>query len=371
MKKSNVFKLTTCIFIVLAISTTAHSLEFSLFGDASMSDNDAEGESTSFAVGAVDFFATVPIDDKTRAFIEYVFEGGDDGLVTDLERIWVARDLNDNLTLGAGRFHAPLGYWNRTYHHGSFMQDTVSRPFFLDFEDGAAGVIPVHTVGIMGWGETDLGSGTLGYEFTISNGSSIDTDEFGFAASSDGKPEIGINDAGDSNANKSFGVRVRYSFASLPWHIAAFTNMQDVSEDGDGTLSGINNSDALLEQTISGLDTQAEFGPVSLLFEYYSFSHDSQIVGGNSTSGSAHYLQFDYRITDNLKVIFRNEDLSFDSDDAWFSLLGAGEGSQNLIGSRYELSETNALKFEVTRYSPEVGGDDSTTMTLQWTFMIP
>lgn len=371
MKKLSIIKCITCFAAVFAISIPVNALEFALFGDATFRDNDAEGESTSFAVGAVDFFATVPIDDKTRAFIEYVFEGGDHGLVTDLERIWVARDLNDNLTLGAGRFHAPLGYWNRTYHHGSFMQDTVSRPFFLDFEDGAAGVLPVHTVGIMGWGETDVGSGTLGYEFAISNGSSIDTDEFGLSASPDGKPEIGINSAGDVNSNKSIGARIRYNFGTLPLHIAAFVNIQAVAEDGDGIQSGIGSGDALMDQTISGIDSQANIGPVSVLFEYYNFSHDSKIADGDSSSGSAYYLQLDFNINDDLKILFRNEDLSFDSDDPWFALLGAGEGNQNLVGARLELSDTNALKLEVARFSPEGDGDDNTNMTLQWTFMIP
>ncbi|MFQ5479086.1 MAG: hypothetical protein ACE5E4_10765 [Candidatus Binatia bacterium] len=33
-----------------------------------------------------------------------------------------------------GRFHNPLGYWNTTYHHGTFLQPTIARPDIIQFE---------------------------------------------------------------------------------------------------------------------------------------------------------------------------------------------------------------------------------------------
>ena len=362
-------------FSALLISVNAQALEFAIFADSSLSDGSGDDANSSFAVGAVDFFASHAIDDKSRAFIEYVFEAGDDGLVTDLERIWVSRDITDNITLGAGRFHAPLGFWNRTYHHGAFMQDTVSRPFFLDFEDGAAGVLAVHTVGLMSWGEFDLGNGTLAYEAALANGSNINTDDFGLTADETGKPEIEINDSGDANSDKSLSVRLRYSAGSTPWNGSVFFNIQDIAESGEGTLSTttnriVSNGEDLLEQTLIGFDLQGKMGPISLLTEYYNFDHDSDLLEGGSTGGSAYYLQLAWQASEDLKVLIRREDLSFDENDVWFSLLGAGEGNHDVLALRYELSQTNALKFEINRGSPDEG-DSETSGTLQWTFMIP
>lgn len=360
------------VYSAMLFSPTLHAIDFSLFGDSALSGG---GDNTSFAVGAVDFFATHAIDEKSRAFIEYVFEAGDHGLVTDLERIWVSRDLTENITVSAGRFHTPLGYWNRTYHHGAFMQETISRPFFLDFEDGAAGVLPVHTVGIMSWGEFDLGNGTLGYEAAIANGSNINSDELGFSANESEKPEIEINDSADTNSNKSVSLRLRYS-SSAPWSGSVFVNIQDVAESGEGTLSTISNGAKLVGQTILGFDLQAQMGAFDIMTEYYRFDHDSDISAGatpsdsSDTSGSAYFVQLGWRANEELKVIARRENLSFDEEDVWFGLLGAGEGSHNVLAFRYELSASNALKLEVNRSSPDEG-DDETVSTLQWTFMIP
>jgi len=41
-----------------------------------------------------------------------------------------------------------------------------------------------------------------------------------------------------------------------------------------------------------------------------------------------------------------------------------------VLGLRYELDESNALPFEVNRFMPKVG-DDETMVTVQWAFVIP
>ncbi|MDQ7048016.1 MAG: hypothetical protein Q9M92_00140 [Enterobacterales bacterium] len=203
-----------------ALSAPAQAVDFTLFGSAGYSGSSEAGTNDGFALGPLDFYATTQLDDKTRGFVEYVFENGGDGLVTDLERVWVARELNDSMTLGIGRFHSPLGSWNRTYHHGAYMQNTISRPFFLDFEDGAAGVLPVHVVGLMSWGEIPVSWGSISYEAFISNGPSIDSDG-GLSVTPDNKPEIGIGDAGDSNSNKAIGGESLWLMKMPQWKVVS------------------------------------------------------------------------------------------------------------------------------------------------------
>ena len=372
LDKRTLFKRTLFVLIISSsfLMFDAHALEFSVFGDTSVGDGSADGEELSFGIGALDFFVTAPIDDKTRVFVEYVFENGGDGLVTDLERLWISRYISEGFTIAAGRFHSPLGHWNRTYHHGSFMQDTVSRPFFLDFEDGAAGVLPVHVVGLMGWGEREVGGGAISFEVALSNGSSINTDEFGLTATASGKPEIEINDASDPNGDKSLGIRLRYSSNSIPFKIGGFLNVQEVAESGAGTMSMVMTGEELLSQTVAGIDFQYRMDAFDLALEFYNFDHESDLSTGENTSGTAYYLQLGWKVDENLKLLFRHEDLSFDDNDVWFNLLGAGEGTRTLLASRYDLSSTNTLKFEINLASPDIG-DDETTWTLQWAFMIP
>ncbi len=353
----------------LAIAAPAQAVDFTLFGSAGYSGSSEEGANDGFALGPLDFYATTQLDDKTRGFIEYVFENGGDGLVTDLERVWVARDINDSMTLGIGRFHSPLGSWNRTYHHGAYMQNTISRPFFLDFEDGAAGVLPVHIVGLMSWGEIPVSWGSVSYEVFVSNGPSIDSDG-GLSVTPDNKPEIGIGDAGDSNSNKAIGGRVSFTPEEGDLEASFFFYSGSIAEDGTGiNFPNISTGDDLIDQVITGVDASWDIDSFNIALEYYSFNNDSLIAAQESHTGTAYYLQGTWQASENLKVIVRQEDLDFDNNDNYFQLLGASPGSHALVAVRYELTETNALKFEINRSSPAVGPSE-TGFAMEWAFIM-
>ena len=357
------------VIALLLISNPLAAAEFSIFGSVALQDSSVDGEETSFLLGGLDFYGSAQIDDQTRAFFEYVFENTGDGLITDLERIWVAREFGTGFTLGAGRFHSPLGYWNRTFHHGTFMQDTVSRPFFLDFEDGAAGVLPVHIVGLLAWGDI---SGKLSYEAFIGNGPSVDTSVAGLAATPDNKPEIDINDAGDSNSDKSIGFRLSYQ-ATDDLATSLFMVTHTVGESSaTGGLTAV--GEDLASQTITGIDAQYFKGDLEVFLEYFSFSNDDEVNNINgeqgSHSGSAYYLQLGYYFQIQTKAILRYESLAFDDDDVYFSILGAFEATNTVIAFRHNLSDTNAITLEFSRIDPEMSDAEDYT-TLQWSFMIP
>src|SRR3972149_1500280 len=49
---------------------------------------------------------------------------------------------------GLGPFHNPLGYWNTQFHHGTYLQTSISRPGIHEHEheDGA---LPTHLAGAL------------------------------------------------------------------------------------------------------------------------------------------------------------------------------------------------------------------------------
>jgi len=103
--------------------------------------------------------------------------------------------------------------------------------------------------------------------------------------------------------------------------------------------------------------------------EYYSFTNDSLIAAQESHTGTAYYLQGTWQVSESVKVILRQEDLNFDSNDNYFQLLGASTGSKSLIALRYDLTETNALKFEVNRSSPSASPSE-TSFAVEWAFLM-
>lgn len=87
----------------------------------------------------------------------------------ELERIQIGWLLSSNNTGWAGRLHTPLGHWNTRYHHGTYLQTTISRPGVLEFED-RGGVLPLHLAGAMLQGRRSVGSADLTYEMAIGAG---------------------------------------------------------------------------------------------------------------------------------------------------------------------------------------------------------
>ena len=102
---------------------------------------DSTDDSQSFRIGLVDFFLAKPIDAKTNFLVELGLEPSYAGVGIDLERSYVQYVVGPWLKVSVGRFHTALGYWNDTYHHGGYLQTSVSRPVMERFEDNG-GLLP-------------------------------------------------------------------------------------------------------------------------------------------------------------------------------------------------------------------------------------
>jgi len=342
------------------VISPAHAVEFGIFGDVNYMDSDAKGATNAFSIGPLDLYAMQSIDDKTRAFIEIVFENDGEGFVLDIERLWIKRALTDEVNVGAGRFHSPLGYWNTNFHHGALLQDTVSRPGFLEYEDGASAILPLHYVGLEADGSIEMGAGELGYTVFVGNGPSYDTSG-GF-----GMGEIDINNISDSNRAKSPGFRVTYATDAYPVQVGVFGMLNDVAESGAGVSYG----STLVKQSIFGLDLKYSGEHLDVMGEYYNLKNDDKVGTAGSHTGTAYYLQFGYQLTEVIKPVYRYESLEFDDTDAYFNILGTMQETRHVFALRYDLSDTNALKFEVSRLDPKTG-DSETRYGLQWAFMLP
>jgi len=366
MTKRYTYALVVMLFGGMLHSIQAQALEFGAISNVKVISTDAPGESSAFAIGALDLFATHKVNENTVAFIEYVFEG-DESFVLDLERLWIKRTFSDAFELAGGRFHSSLGYWNRTYHHGAIIQPTVSRPFFLDFEDGDAGILPAHTIGFIANGQLN---DNFSYEASIANSSFIDSTIVGVD-----KVELGIGNASDRSDDKSIGLHVTYDSSSLPMTVGVFIMQNSIVENATtGTtpaFGSLSKGGELVDQIISGIDFRYQHGDFDVLAEYYNLDNDATSVGGKDDSASAYFFQFGYQATEQLKVIYRNEALDFEATDIYFQLLGTQEAEHNVIALRYDIDDANALTLEINSTDFETAGnDDFTITTLDWSFLL-
>ncbi len=65
----------------------------------------------------------------------------------DIERLQVTYKPSPYFEISGGRYHTSVGYYNTTFHHGTWFQTATGRPFMYFFED-SGGVLPIHGVGV-------------------------------------------------------------------------------------------------------------------------------------------------------------------------------------------------------------------------------
>lgn len=360
------------VALVLIYSPSAMSLEFSLFGDVRLRDSDLSGDTSDFALGQLDLFASQSINDRTTGFLELVVEY-DDSFIVDIERLWIKYAWNDHLQFAAGRFHAPLGRWNRTMHHGLILQDTISRPFFLSFEDESQAILSMHLVGVMFTGEFDTTPGRVNYELAIGNGPNIDT-VAGLNPTPSTTPEIDMGTVNDANNNKSVVLRLAYRPTQSDLQLGVFANKHKVAEHGENSTLATTprQGDPLVDQTVYGFDFEYEYRAAHFLGEYFRLKNDNQIgVLGNYTA-DAFYLQGSYAFTPAWKLTYRYAALDTDANDAYFAVLGVQKQIHHVLTARWDLDESNAIMLEFNRQDHDDASiEDFTTYTLNWSFLLP
>ena len=128
---------------------------------------------TTFQFGEFDLFLSSRLSKKINFLAEIVY-GSDHTNVwgLDIERLQVTYKPSQYFEIGGGRFHTSIGYYNTTFHHGTWFQTATGRPFMYFFED-SGGLLPVHGIGISATGLVP-GTGRLGLHWVaeVSNGRS-------------------------------------------------------------------------------------------------------------------------------------------------------------------------------------------------------
>lgn len=152
------------------------NLQFHGFGDIDYHASDRMGEKNAFMLGELDFFVTSQLAENLSVLSETVFAAGaDNHFGLDIERLLLQYKPKDWLNIEAGRFHTAIGYYNTAYHHGTWFQNAVGRPWFLNYED-SGGIVPVHTVGVSIHGEVPFAPKLgLQYFVEIGNGREYNT----------------------------------------------------------------------------------------------------------------------------------------------------------------------------------------------------
>jgi len=130
------------------------SLQIRGFGDVDFQATDQKESSSGFSMGQLDLHFVSPLSRKVSYFGEVTFTAQPNTYELNVERSFVRFDYNDYFKISFGKFQTPIGYWNTAFHHGAWLQTTISRPQMIKF---GGTFTPVHIVGAQAEGKHPFG----------------------------------------------------------------------------------------------------------------------------------------------------------------------------------------------------------------------
>jgi hypothetical protein len=163
------------------------SLQVRGFGDIDFGATDHRGSTSGFDLGQFVLHFVSPLSRKVSYFGEVSFTASPSGYDLSVERSIIRYDYNDYFKMSFGKYHTPVSYWNTAFHHGAWLQTTISRPEMVRI---GGTFIPIHFVGLQAEGNIPSGGLGLGYNVGLGNGRSSSFSKAG--------------DSGDSNNNRAW-----------------------------------------------------------------------------------------------------------------------------------------------------------------------
>jgi hypothetical protein len=248
------------------------------------------------------------------------------GFNMEVERFIVRYDLNDHFKLSFGRFHTPINYWNTAFHHGQWLQTTISRPEMTQF---GSSFLPVHFVGSLVEGQTPAGGLNLNYNVGVGNGR--------------GQILSRPGDFGDVNNNRAW-------LANLFVKPSKFYGLRvggSVYHDLLNPLTGPVAREWIQSAHIVWDHEQPEF-----IAEFANVTHNP-VGGAVSSNSQAFYAQTAYRLPwfqKALKPYYRFDYMHVPRSDLDFKSIVPVFHSST-VGLRYDITSFAAFKMEYRDYT--------------------
>jgi hypothetical protein len=323
----------------------APRLQIKGFSDIRYVASSLPGSTNSFALGQFNLFITSKLSDRFSVLAEVVTEAdtATNQFGIELERLLLNYHQSDLFNMGVGRYHSAIGFYNTAYHHSSWLQTTVDRPFLFEFEDGG-GVLPIHNVGITMNGAIPSGSLGLHYVAEIGNGRATRT-QFG---------QNPVQNVTDENNGKSFN----FALFARPEGVRGLQFGASGYHDNLTPLTGPNVDEVILSAHAVYQSAKFEFMNEAILL------HHTPSNGTPSVNAPGFYSQIS-RGWGKYRPYFRYEYLNVPDRDLIFPDVHRMNGP--LFGLRYDWGEYAAFKIQYQRTMRRLEPDYN-ILTLQTSF---
>jgi len=260
-----------------------------------------------------------------------------------MERLQFGWKFNDRL-FWLGRFHNPVGYWNTRYHHGAYLQTSISRPAIAAYEEHG-GVLPMHQAGLLAEGMFPSSSQGLGYSFAIATGPEYDGEL------------VPWDPLDPSEGDRDASLTANLFQERLSGRSGMFANYNKIP-------SSVHDIDEI-EQWVLGGYFDHEFDAWQFHAALYYVSNRLSGHGYNIRDSFFNsYVQVEYRINSDFQLYGRAEGSLGADGDAYLALFPQFVESRLLGGLRYDFAGRHALKLELSANKRQF--DNYSQLAVQW-----
>ena len=314
-------------------------------------------ESTNhFTVGAIDLFISSQIAEDVSFFTETEWDFSAEGKgKLDVERVILKFDVVPWFNISGGRGHTALGYWNQTFHHGTWLQTTTERPLIYAFNSDG-GILPIHFVGLEFAGNIDTKLGLVSYLANVANGRSEVL----------GEEQMKV----DGNDSKMLSLMV--TLEPKEDLGIGFSVLSD-RIPGDPALDP--SRAKRIDELIFGAHTYYQAYPYDFIAEILAVQHDDH-TSSQDFNHYGGYVQLGYALG-LWKPYYRFDFLNIKSGDPYFTdftaaplqpIRGAETTVQHTVGLRWDLRTYMALKAEYRYLRGSTLRDGATTVQASFAF---
>jgi hypothetical protein len=275
----------------------------------------------------------------------------------EMERAQVGYEVADNTILWVGRFHQPSSVWNVLFHHGQFLQTSITRPAIEEWED-EHGILPQHIIGAMAESLITT-SGAAGWRISASGGLS---------------PRVDKNLLRPYVPFRGTDANLTHASLRLEWLPDA------LGEDVAGVVlsrTRMRRDDSLVAPgppvtvRIAGVFANMGKGNLRALGNLMLLdTAGSAVTPLGFRQHLAGYLQLEVAVHPGATLFARHELLTHSQSSAYLALLNAPPARRTIAGGRVQLGLRNAITLELAHSKTQSAGA-LRELRLQWSAAIP
>lgn len=298
---------------------------------------------------------------RFRVLGEYLWSSTE----AELERLKVGWKAGDDTMWWLGRFHTTAKFWTSEYHHGQFMQTSITRPSVEEWED-ESGPIPSHVTGISVEHTAPRADETAwNYGFSFGLAPKFVKDEL--------HPYDMLEP--DSDHGLSYNARVAYRpniFSDNQFGLLVGWNDINVDSESAPALADLDN----IEQLTVGAFADWRFDKWRVLGNVIHFDNELNYdsMGAVEDIFVAGYIQAEYEAADDWTLFGRIDASSSEDKSPYLRLLPAFVSHRHMLGVRWDFMKMQSLTMEIADTSTQgegVSHDNFKEIRFQWSAVFP